>query len=86
MQIEDPERFDSFMDTIKLNLIVWKRNVRNDYSEIAQKLETSERTARRRFKHIDTMTLGELFAVCEFYGKDAAELLRQAAEAAKKTE
>jgi hypothetical protein len=82
MQINEQDRYDRFMDTVKLNLIVWKRNARHDYSEIAQKLETSDRTARRRFKYTDTMTLGELFAICELYGKDPVELLKQASAAA----
>ena len=82
MQINEQERYDRFMDTIKLNLIVWKHNARHDYSEIARKLETSDRTARRRFKYTDTMTLGELFAICELYEKDPAELLKQASATA----
>ncbi len=86
MQINDQEQYDRFIDTIKLNLIVWKRSAKKDYSEIAQKLETSDRTARRRFKYPDTMTLGELFAVCELYGKDPAEVLRQAANESRKHE
>ena len=82
MQINDEERYDRFMDTVKLNLLVWKHAAKHDYSEIAAKLETFERTARRRFKYTDTITLGELFAFCELYGKDPTELLRQAAAAA----
>lgn len=82
MEIREQERYDRFMDTIKLNLIVWKRAADYDYGDIAQKLGTSERTARRRIKYIETMTLGELFAVCELYDKNPAELLRQASGSA----
>lgn len=84
MQIKNEERYDRFMDTIKLNLLVWKRAARHDYGEIAAKLETSERTARRRFKYTETITLGELFAFCELYDKDPTELLKQAASASAK--
>ena len=83
MNIQHPARFDQFMDSIRLNLMLWRRAGRYDFNEVAEKLGTSERTARRRFKHPETMTLGELYAWCELYGKDPADVLRHIAAEAK---
>ena len=58
--------------------------IKEQIKNYAAKLETSERTARRRFKYTETITLGELFAFCELYDKDPAELLKQAASASAK--
>ncbi len=86
MQIEETERYDRFMDTVKLHLILWRRSGRSDFPEIAEKLGISERTVRRRINSPETMTLGELFAWCELYGKDPTELLASAAQEARRNE
>lgn len=78
MKIEHEERYDRFMDAVKLNFIMWRRSGRYDFSEISEKLDISERTARRRFNSPETLTLGELFAWCELYEKDPVELLQSA--------
>lgn len=75
MQIENRERYDRFMDAVKLILILWRRSGNGDLSEIAAKLDISERTVRRRFHSPETLTLGELFVWCESCGKDLSELL-----------
>ena len=86
MQIHDQERYDRFMDTIKLSLILWRRSGNSDFSEIAEKLGISERTVRRRFQSPETLTLGELFAWCEISGKDALALLQTAFREADRTD
>ena len=78
MQIENTERYDRFMDAVKLSFLLWRRSGAKDITEIARKLGMSERTARRRFQSPETLTLGELFAWCELYGKDPMELLQTA--------
>ncbi|MBQ8928448.1 MAG: hypothetical protein IJ055_09300 [Oscillospiraceae bacterium] len=78
MQIEHMQAYDRFLDAIRLQLIVWRETEHRDFEEIAEKLGISARTARRRFKHPETLTLGELYAWCELYGKDAAALLAAA--------
>lgn len=84
MKIVYKERYDRFMDAVKLNLILWRRTEGHDLPEIAQKLGVSERTARRRIKYPETLTLGELFAWCELYGKAPTEMLRQAFSATER--
>lgn len=79
MQIEDENAFRRFMDTIKVNLLMWRRGGEVSLEEISEKLGVSVRTVRRRCNSPEHMTLGEYFAWCELYGKDPAELLRQAA-------
>ncbi len=84
MKIEDRESYDKFVDAIKLNLIMWRRSGAKDFSEISQKLDISERTVRRRYNTPGTLTLEELYAWCELYGKDLSEVLRGAFQNAKK--
>ena len=86
MQIEHQERYDRFMDAVKLSLILWRRSSDGDLSEIAEKLGISERTVRRRFHSPETLTLGELFAWCEVCGKDALELLQTALREADRSD
>ena len=77
-QFNHPEQFDSFIDAIKLNLILWREKNALDFPEIAQKLDISERTARRRYKNPETMTLEEFYLWCELYGKDPCQILQSA--------
>lgn len=78
MKILHEERYDRFMDAVKLSFIMWRRSGKYDFSEISAKLGISERTVRRRFNAPETLTLGELFAWCELYEKDPVELLQRA--------
>ncbi len=84
MKIEDRESYDRFVDAIKLNLIMWRRSGAKDFSEISEKLDISERTVRRRYNTPGTLTLEELYAWCELYGKDPSEVLRGALLEAKR--
>lgn len=84
MKIEDRESYDRFVDAIKLNLIMWRRSGAKDFSEISEKLDISERTVRRRYNTPGTLTLEELYAWCELYGKDPSEVLRGAFHDAKR--
>ncbi len=86
MQIENQTEFRRFIDTIKINLLVWRRTGDLSLEEIAEKLGTSVRTVRRRSNSPETMTLEELFAWCELYGKDPEALLIQASHAVKREE
>ena len=86
MQIENEAEFRRFIDTIKVNLLVWRRTGDLSLEDIAEKFGTSVRTVRRRSNSPETMTLGELFAWCELYGKDPEELLKQASRATKHEE
>lgn len=84
MKIEHPEKYDRFMDAVRLSLLVWRDRGGRDFSQLCDKLDMSERTVRRRFQHPETLTLAELYAWCELYGKDPCELLLQAFEASKR--
>ncbi len=84
MQIEHEERYDQFMDTVKLSLLMWRKAGKFDFAKIAEKLGSSERTVRRRFQSPETLTLEELYAWCELYDKDPVELLCVAAKEARK--
>ncbi len=84
MKIDDQERFDRFIDAIRLHLIVWRETGGSGFAELCDKLEISERTVRRRYRSPETLTLEELYAWCELYGKDPCEVLLRAFEAAKK--
>ncbi len=86
MKFEHPERHDRFIDTIKLQLILWRKNSGKNFDEISEKLDISERTARRRFNIPGTLTLDELYAWCELYDKDPCEVLYTAFSEAKKHE
>lgn len=83
MKIEHSEKYDRFMDAVRLSLLVWRDRGGRDFSQLCDKLDMSERTVRRRFQHPETLTLAELYAWCELYGKDPCELLLQAFEASK---
>lgn len=78
MHVNQEEHYIRFMDTIKLTLLLWRDTNRKEMSALAKKLCISERTLHRRFREPQTITLDELYAWCEFYGKDPAELLRSA--------
>ncbi|MBR7038449.1 MAG: hypothetical protein IKI21_04305 [Oscillospiraceae bacterium] len=78
MTINDTEKYDRFVDAVKLCLIRWRDGGIRDFAVIAKKLGISERTARRRFNTPGTLTLDELYAWCELYGKDPAAVLLQA--------
>ncbi len=84
MKIDNQERFDRFIDAIRLNLIVWRDKGGIGFAELCNKLEISERTLRRRYRSPETLTLEELYAWCELYGKDPCEVLLKAFEASKK--
>lgn len=77
-RIEAQAQYEHFIDAIKLSLILWRRTGDGDFAEVARKLGISERTARRRYNMPGTLTLQEFFAWCELYGKEPAELLRNA--------
>ncbi len=79
-KIDHLESYDRFVDAIKLNLIMWRRNGNQDLSDISKKLGISERTVRRRFNNPGTLTLEELYAWCELYDKDPCEVLQGAFE------
>lgn len=83
MQIEQLAQYDRFMDAIRLQLIVWREQQGGSFDTLCEKLDMSERTVRRRFRHPETLTLEEFFAWCELYGKDPAEILADAFRAAK---
>lgn len=85
-KISHPEQYDCFIDAIKLSLIMWRRNGTSDFKKIADKLNISERTARRRYHMPGTLTLQEFFAWCELYGKDPSEQLLLALTKAKKAQ
>lgn len=77
-EIDAQARYERFIDTIRLSLILWRRSGEGDLADVARKLGISERTARRRYKSPGTLTLEEFFAWCELYGKEPNELLRNA--------
>ncbi len=80
MKIENMESYEKFIDTIRLNLIVWREMEGKGFPELCEKMEISERTVRRRYRNPETLTLEELFAWCELYGKNPFDVIRQAAE------
>ena len=82
-KIDHLESYDRFVDAIKLNLIMWRRNGNQDLSDISKKLAISERTVRRRFNTPGTLTLEELYAWCELYEKDPCEVLQGAFETSR---
>ncbi len=86
MQINNSQAFDRFLDAVRLQLIVWRETGNRDFDEIAEKLGISSRTARRRFRQPESLTLGELYAWCELYGKEASTLLAQALGESMKNE
>jgi len=77
-KINHPEKFDKFIDDVKFNMILWREKNAPDFPEIAQKLGISERTARRRYKHPETLTLEEFYLWCELYEKEASQILLSA--------
>lgn len=85
MNIECPEQYDRFMDSIRLALLVWRDRGGRDFSRLCDKLEMSERTVRRRFRNPETMTLAELYAWCELHGEDACDVLVRALQSSKRS-
>ncbi len=78
MKIDHREKYDRFIDAIRLNLIVWREMGGKGFDDICRKLGISERTARRRYRHPESLTLAEFYAWCELYGKDPCEMLVKA--------
>ncbi len=75
---DHPEHYDSFIDAVKINLIRWRKKSEPDFPEIAEKLGISERTARRRYRSPETLTLQEFYLWCELYKKDPYKILESA--------
>ncbi|MCR5718485.1 MAG: helix-turn-helix transcriptional regulator [Oscillospiraceae bacterium] len=83
MKTDRPEHYDCFLDSVRLHMMLWRRETKLDNAHLAEKMGISERTVRQRFRHPDTMTLAELYGFCELFGKEPSEALHFIASEAK---